>query len=164
MTLPTVGDDLPSVVASGGGDLTRSEADDIYVEQANAPGYDDILTATAAAHMLQAQRATLAFGDTTAKPLFTLPAGAVPIAFVINVTEAFDGDTSNVIDLGVDGTPDQFVADFDVSSGNTGLTVQPSADESALASETVVEGVYTPGGGTPSAGAVTVTVLYIVPA
>jgi hypothetical protein len=159
------------VVASGSGELTRTEADAIYVEQADATGYDDILTQTTAAStyvaaadvsILQAQRATLAHTDTTAKDLFTLPAGAILVGFVVNVTTAFDDSGgSDLLDLGDGTTADRFVADQDV--GSTGLSLLASADESALSAATVVKGLYTPGTGA-TAGAATITALYLVPA
>jgi hypothetical protein len=134
------------VVAAGSGPLTRSEADDLYVAQANA---------------LQAQRATIAHTDTTAKDLFTLPAGAIIIAFVVNVTEAFDDSgSSDLLDIGDGTTADRFVADQDV--GSAGLALVPSADDAALSAATVIQGLYTPGTGA-TAGAATITALYIVP-
>jgi hypothetical protein len=111
---------------------------------------------------LRAQRATLAYTDTTAKALFTLPAGAQIVGFVVNVTTEFNGDTSNVIDIGDDTTVDRFVAEYDCGTGAAGIALAASADEAALSAATVVTGVYTPGGGTPSAGAATLTCLYIV--
>ena len=150
MPLPTVGENAPRVVAAGSGPLTRTEADNIYVEQADA------------AHIQQAQRATLAYTDTTAKDLFTLPAGAVIIAFAVNVTEAFDDSgSSDLLDIGDGTTADRFVADQDV--GAAGLSLVPSADEAALSAATVVQGIYTPGTGA-TAGAATITALYLVPA
>lgn len=188
MSLPVVDSTLPRVVAAGSGELTRDEADDIYVEQADAtgyddiltatlgvaktdaPGYDDILTATAAAStyvaaadvfLAQAQRATIAYTDTLAKDLFTLPSGAVILGFFVNVTTAFDDSgSSDLLDIGDGTTADRFIADKDV--GTAGISLVPSVDETALGAETVVKGVYTPGTGA-TAGAATITVLYLVP-
>lgn len=161
MSLPSVDSDLPRVVATGSGPLTRTEADDIYVEQADATGYDDILTVTAAANMLQAQRATLAHTDTTAKDLFTLPAGAVIIAFVVNVSTNFDDTGTDLVDIGDATTADAFVADLDVSSA--GMQLVASADETALSADTLVKGIFTGQNGNASQGAATITALYIVP-
>ncbi len=144
------------------GDATR-------LTRADVPDYDDVLTATGAAETYVAQaspvayvqRATLDFEDTTAKDLFTLPAGAQIIGFLVNVTTAFDDSGgSDLLDLGTAETADQFVADFDC--GSTGLTLQASADEDALSAATVVQGVYTPGTGA-AAGAATISCLYLVP-
>jgi hypothetical protein len=165
MSLPTVDSDLPSVVPSGSGELTRTEADAIYVEQADATGYDDIYTATEAvadmANMLQAQRATLAYTDTTAKDLFTLPAGAVIIGFVFNVTTQFDDSGTDLIDIGDGTTPDRFVSDYDGET--TGIALVASADEAALSAETVVKGLFTGQNSNAANGAMTITCLYIVP-
>lgn len=159
--LPDVGTNLPRVIATGSGPLTRTEADAIYVEQADAPGYDDIQTITAAANMLQAQRATLAYTDTTAKDLFTLPAGAVLIAFVVNVSTNFDDTGTDLVDLGDGTTADRFVADLDVSSAGAQLVA--SADEGALSADTLVKGIFTGQNANAQQGAATITALYIVP-
>ena len=113
---------------------------------------------------LYAKRNTLAYGDTTAKTLFTLPAGAILIGFIFNVTAAFNGSTSNVIDVGTAAAANRFVNDKTCGTGATGISLTASADESVLTAETTVQGTYIPGGGTPSAGAATITALYIIPA
>jgi hypothetical protein len=111
--------------------------------------------------LLRAQRATLAHSDTAAKDLFTLPAGAQIVGFIINVTTAFDDSGgSDIIAIGDGDTAARFVADFDC--GSVGLTLEPSADEAAMSAETVVEGKYTPGTGA-TAGAATIVCLYIEP-
>ncbi len=112
-------------------------------------------------HVAYAQCATLAYSDTTARELFTLPAGAIILGFVINVTTAFDDTGTDLVDLGDGDTADRFVADFDASSA--GLTLQPSADEGALAADTVVQGVYAGGNGDAANGAATISCLYVVP-
>ena len=204
MSLPVVDSGLPRVVPVGSGGLTRDEADDIYVEQADATGYDDILTATlgvakadatgyddiltitdgvakteatgyddiltitaaAAAYvpisgdLLQAQRNTLAYTDTTAKTLFTLPAGAVIVGFLINVSTLFNDSGTDLVDIGDGTTAERFVANYDVSSA--GLAWQASADEAALVAETVVKGVYAGQNANANAGAMTITCLYII--
>lgn len=136
----------------------------------DVPGYDDILTeaeaaatyVVQAAPVLYAQRATLAYTDTTAKELFTLPAGAIIVNFFVNVTAAFDDTGTNVIDLGDGDTADRFVADHDVSS--LSFAWAASADEDALAEATVVEGVFTGQNGNAQDGAATIVCQYIVPA
>jgi hypothetical protein len=140
-----------------------------YLNRSEAPGYDDILTTTAAAAAyaaladspLFAQRATLAYTDTTAKDLFTLPSGAILIGFVVNVTTGFDDTGTDLVDIGVDGTADRFVADMDVSS--TGISLVASDDEAALSADTVVQGIYAGGNTDAANGAATITAVYIVP-
>lgn len=107
------------------------------------------------------QRATLAYTDTTAKDLFTLPAGAIIIGITVNVTTAFDDSGTDLIDIGNADTADAYVADFDASS--QGMTLSPSADESALSAATVVKGVYTGQNSDAAAGAATIACLYVVP-
>lgn len=167
MSLPAVGDDsaLPRVIATNSGQLTRDEADAVFVSKTGAVGYADILTKTAgvakAASPLYAQRATLAHTDVAAKDLFTLPAGAIIIDFVVNVTTAFNAGDSNMIDIGDGTTANRFVNDK--AGGSAGISLAASADEAALAAATVVKGIYVPGGAAATAGAATITVLYIVP-
>lgn len=111
---------------------------------------------------LRALRATLTYTDTTAKDLFTLPSGAMLIGFTIHVSTAFDDSGSDLIDIGDGTTADRFVAGHDASSG--GISLVASADEAALSAGTVVKGVYAGGNTDASAGAATITALYIVPA
>lgn len=113
------------------------------------------------ATVVHAKRATLAHTDTTAKDLFSLPAGAQILDWQINVTTAFDDSgSSDIIDIGNADTADAYVADFDC--GTAGLTVSPSTVETALAEATTIKGVYTPGTGA-TAGAATIVVHYIIP-
>jgi hypothetical protein len=148
MSLPTVGNNLPRVVPTGSGPLTREEGDALYVAQADVK-------------LLQAQRATLAYTNTTAKDLFTLPAGAQIVGFVFNVTTQFDDTGTDQIDIGDSTTADRFVADYDAET--TGMALVASADEAALSADTPVKGIYTGGNGNAANGAATITCLYIVP-
>ncbi len=152
------------------GDTNKVDlGDQTRLTRADVAGYDDVLTATDAADTYVAQadpvayaaRATIAHTDTAAKDLFTLPAGAVIIGIMLNITAAFDDTGTDLLDIGTSDTADQFVADFDASS--TGMTLQPPADESAMSAATVVQGVYTGANGNAAAGAATITCLYIIP-
>ena len=157
-------------------DTTSSSANTVdlgasdTLQRSEASGYDDILTQTAAAATylaladfpLRAQRATLAYTDTTAKDLFTLPAGSILIGFTLNVSEAFDDTGTDLVDIGDGTTADRFVADHDASSA--GMSLVASDDETALSADTVVKGTYTGQNSNASAGAATITALYLVPA
>jgi hypothetical protein len=156
--------------ATGYDDIqTQTAAATDYVAKTEATGYADIQTQTdaAATYMalaafpLRAQRATLAYTDTTAKTLFTLPIGAIILAFIVNVTTVFNDSGTDLIDIGVDGTPERFVADIDGSSA--GIVLKASADEAALGAATAVKGVFTGQNANANAGAMTITALYIVP-
>jgi len=146
MSLPPVGNNLPRVVAAASGVLTRDEADGVYVAQAD--------------HPLYAQRAMLTYTDTTAKNLFTLPAGAQIVDFKIHVKTAFDAGSSNVVDLGDGTTANRFVND--AALGTPGLTLVAPADDAVLSAATVIRGVYVPGGTPATAGVGTITVDYIL--
>jgi hypothetical protein len=54
---------------------------------------------------LAAMSARVTYLDTgTNKALFTLPRRAVMVAIIVNVVTAFNGDTTNTLDLGVAGS------------------------------------------------------------
>jgi hypothetical protein len=55
-------------------------------------------------------------GDTTAKTLFTLPAGAVPLDWWIDVTVDFNAGTNNDIDFGISTDDDYFAADLAIGT------------------------------------------------
>lgn len=57
------------------------------------------------------QSNTITFGDTTAKNLFILPAGAQVIAVYVDVTTAFNSSGTEVVDIGKTGTANFFVDD-----------------------------------------------------
>lgn len=57
--------------------------------------------------------------DTTAKTVFTLPAGAVPIDWWLDVTEDFNAGTNNNLDIGAAADADYFAADLAI--GTLGL-------------------------------------------
>lgn len=113
--------------------------------------------------LLRAQRATLAFGDTVAKDLFTLPAGAVIVDWIINVTTLFNSDGTDLVDIGVSGTAEKFFANIDVSS--TGLKTGAVATQIGVVQATaqVVQGIFAAGGSAASTGAMSIVCLYFVP-
>lgn len=78
--------------------------------------------------------------DSTAKQLFVLPDGAVPVLFCVNVVEAFNGTTSQTIDIThASGT---FANDLDVSATGQIVTGFIPGSLNARFSETSVYGVY----------------------
>lgn len=52
---------------------------------------------------------TFEFTDITPKTLFTLPAGAVPVSWVVDGITDFDAGTNNDIDIGLSSNPDYFI-------------------------------------------------------
>lgn len=59
---------------------------------------------------------TVAYTDTAAKALFTLPKGAVIVGWSVNVRTAFNSSGTDLLDIGNTGTGDAYCADLDVSS------------------------------------------------
>ena len=109
-------------------------------------------------------RNTLAFGDTTAKAMFTIPAGAVIIDWIINVTTAFNSDGTDLVDIGISGTQEKFAADVDV--GSTGLKtagVVAAQIGAVQGTAQAVTAIYAAGGSAPNAGAAVIMCRYFVP-
>lgn len=113
---------------------------------------------------LSALRATLAFGDTTAKSLFTIPAGAIIVDWILNVTTAFNSDGTDQVDIGISGTAEKFAADVDVGSTGLKSTGVVAAQIGAVqATAQAVQGIYAAGGSEANAGAMTILCLFYIP-
>jgi hypothetical protein len=113
--------------------------------------------------VVHAARATLAYTDTVAKALFTIPAGAVIIDWIINVTTVFNSDGTDFVDLGITGTAEKFAADLDVSA--TGLKTGVVTAQIGAVQETAqpVLGIYAAGGSAASTGAMVIMCRYFTP-
>lgn len=112
--------------------------------------------------VIYALRATLAYTDTTAKDLFVLPAGAVIVSEIYNVTALFDSDGTDQVNVGVTGTAAKFASALDVSS--TGLKTGVAAEIGAVqGAQQTIKGIYAAGGSAASAGAMTIVWLYYIP-
>ncbi len=106
---------------------------------------------------------TVAFTDTTPKTLFTLPQGAVIVAFIVNVSTAFNSSGDDFLDIGDDVTGNRFADNLNVDT--VGQIVSGFDDDelfSALAAETTVTATYAPGVADQNAGAATVAAIYMV--
>lgn len=111
---------------------------------------------------LQVQSNTLAFGDATAKDLFKLPAGAIPIEIGVIVTTGFTDTGTDLVDIGKTGTGDFFVNDLDVAAlGKKAPTVSNLG--AVLAAETQVTGTFIGQNGNAGAGAALIYCVYFVP-
>lgn len=108
-------------------------------------------------------KATLAFGDTAAKALFTIPAGAVITAWVLNVTTLFNSDGTDQVNIGVSGTAAKYVTALDVSSTGLKSTGVVAVEIGAVQSLAPVLGIYVPGGSAASTGALTIMVQFYIP-
>lgn len=115
-----------------------------------------------AGFVVLSQTNTLAYTDTTAKDLFTLPSGSQIVDIDIDVTTAFNGSTTDVVDVGKSGAANQFVNDADVSStGRKGGTQQLANWADIGTSDVTVQGIYVDASGDATAGAAQITVRYV---
>lgn len=110
---------------------------------------------------LAAVTGTVAYTDTTAKTLFTLPAKAVPVQWIVNVVTAFNDSGTDLLNVGKTGTDNAFAAALNVASTGqlvTGFVV--TALNVELPSPTTVVAKYTGENGDSSAGSAQVTCIY----
>lgn len=109
-------------------------------------------------------RNTLAYTDTVAKALFTIPAGAVITGWVLNVTTLFNSDGTDQVDIGITGTAEKFAANVDVGSTGLKTTGVVAAEIGTVqASAQPVLGIYANGGSAASTGAMTIMVNFYIP-
>lgn len=107
--------------------------------------------------------ATVAYTDTTAKPLFVLPKGAILVGWLVNVSTAFNGSTTDVLDIGTSATGDAYAADLSVASAGqlaSGFVV--GALFTALTDDVTVTATYADGAGDATMGAATICAFYIL--
>lgn len=106
--------------------------------------------------------ASVAYTDTTAKTLFTLPAGAVIVGWLVNVSTAFNSSGTDLLDIGNSGTANAYANDLNVASAgqiNTGFVV--SALFTELTEEVTVTATFVQSVADATTGAATIAVLYI---
>lgn len=112
---------------------------------------------------VQSKRATVAYTDATAKDLFTLPAGAIPLAIFVDVATGFTDTGTDLLAVGKTGTAGHFFTGLDVAAtgrkaptlGNLGVSVGSAA--------ITVIGTFTGQNGNAGAGSAVVTCLFIMP-
>jgi hypothetical protein len=115
---------------------------------------------------LAVKTATIAYTDTTAKALFTLPYGAKIVDFYVEIVTGFTDTGTDVIDVGTAANDDEYVDAMNVTTpavvryGAAG-TVLGSALESLTADE-VIYGVYTGQNGNAGAGLANIIFAYIL--
>lgn len=116
-------------------------------------------------NVVLSQTGSIAYTDAgTAVAIGTIPANSQIIEIYVDVTTAFDGTGTDLVDLG-DGTTANLYADnLDVASA---ARVLASSDASQLAeladvgtSDVTVYATYTDSNGDAAAGAATITILY----
>ena len=106
------------------------------------------------------------FEDTTAKTLFTLPPGAVPLDWWIDVTTDFNAGTNNNIDIGAGADADYFAADLGIGTlglfraGESGAVADRLG--TLLEEDTPVTVLYKPTGTTVTTGVANFFMSYMV--
>lgn len=103
---------------------------------------------------------TIAYTNTTAKDLFTLPAGAVMVDFYVNVTTLFNDSGTDTIDIGTSATGDAIIDGLDVSSAGVTRFGTAGSLLSALTEETTITGVYAGQNGNADQGSATFVCVY----
>jgi len=108
--------------------------------------------------------ATLAYTDTVAKSLFTIPDGAVICEWVLSVTTLFNSDGTDQVSIGVSGTQAKFASAVDVSTTGLKTSGVVSTQVGIVQSGAqAVTAVYAAGGSAASTGAMRIGVLYVIP-
>lgn len=101
------------------------------------------------------------YTDTAAKELFALPAGAIPLFANVQVEVAFNDTGTDVLDIGIPGTADYFVADQAVSApGGAHVAL---AQCPLLTAPATVTATYTGQNSNASAGRALVVMAYMTP-
>jgi hypothetical protein len=104
---------------------------------------------------------TVAYTDTTAKVLFTLPRDARILNVIIDVDVAFNDTGTDQLSVGKSGTNSHFVSALDVSS--TGRKSPTLTNTGTVGTADIpVVGIYAGQNGNASTGQATVTVSYVL--
>ena len=109
--------------------------------------------------------ANIAYTDTV-KNLFTLPAGAVPVFWHVDVVTDFNAGTNNNLDIGIGGDEDYFAND--VAIGTQGIFLPTASGAVAgrfgtrLAEETVINATYAQSGTAATQGVANVFLWYFL--
>ena len=117
--------------------------------------------------VLSAVTNTIAFSNSSAVTIGTIPANAQIVDINIDVTTAFNAGTNDFISVGKSGSAAAFVANTDVSSAgraSVATTGAYSAWADTGSTEVAVTATYTQSGTAATAGAARVTIVYRSPA
>ena len=119
-----------------------------------------------AGNAVLSQSNTIVFGDTSAKNLFTLPAGSRILGVAVYTTVAFNAGTNNVINVR-SGTTVIAAVTATAASITVGLsTVVPVNAQVAFfnnvgTSDATINAIYAPTGGAATTGVATVIITYV---
>ena len=108
------------------------------------------------------------YTDITAKTLFSLPAGAVPVWWVVDVVTDFDAGTLNDLDIGFDSDADYFADALAIGTADTFDPTEANAVNGRLGVQLNTDGtsaitaLYIPTGTASSQGEANVVMFYFV--
>jgi len=95
----------------------------------------------------------------SARNLFTLPKNAHVLFFLVNVTMAFNGSGTDLLDLGKVGSAEYFAADVDLSSVGQAFVIQSGLGDIG-SSPVVVNGTYADQNSDATTGVAQITCVY----
>ena len=125
-----------------------------------------ITVTTPAAKGLQVKTATIARTDTTAKNLFGLPKDATVVGFSVTGQVGSDAATTAVLDVGITGTVEKYVANQDVRNATTAhpfIGLNGNGAGTILANDELIIGSYAEtGAASTTGGPWTVTAQYFI--
>jgi hypothetical protein len=103
----------------------------------------------------------VAFTDTAAKYLFSLPNKAIPLSFTVQVDVAFNDTGTDLLNIGTATDPDHFAAAVVVSA--TGAVHVPSLVSGALDGRTGIYATYVGQNSNATAGRAQIHAVYASP-
>lgn len=112
---------------------------------------------------------TVAYTDTSAKRLFTLPQGSIIVDYTVFVTTDFDSGDTGTLEVGLGSDPDALVNDLNVlaagdtrnDAGGAAASLLTNVFAAALDVDTDVTATYTGAGTAATEGEAIVAVYYI---
>lgn len=112
---------------------------------------------------VNAKFGAVTFEDTTAVNVFSLPAGAIILAWLVNVTEAFNSSGTDLLDIGIEGSAAAYANDLNVAAtGQIPNGFVPTALFTPLEVDTDVYATFTQSVADADEGAAIVGCLYII--
>ena len=99
--------------------------------------------------------------NTTAKALFSLPAGAIPLLATVQVETAFNDGGTDLLSIGEGTDNTHFASGINVST--TGAKLIALNESGNLTKQTMVTATYTGGSGNSTTGRAKVNMIYATP-
>lgn len=107
------------------------------------------------------QQATVTYLNTSAKALFSLPTGAVPLFAVVQTETAFDDTGTDLLQIGAGTDADYFASGISVAA--TGGQLVALNRSPVLTGQTQVTATYTGENSNAAAGRAKINLIYATP-